>query len=67
MKICFSEEKLIKQFGNPAPFLREPLFQLTYLFLNNYFLNPLFVKILKIRTSPVPVILFGKETMNGTN
>ena len=24
MKTCFSEEKLIKQFGNPTPFLREP-------------------------------------------
>ena len=49
MKTCFSE-KLMKQFGN-HPFLREhpPPFQLTPLFLSNFFMTPLFVQILKIR------------------
>ena len=42
MKTCFLEEKLMKQFRNPF-FLREPSFQLTPLFLSNFFMTPLFV------------------------
>ena len=51
MKTCFSE-KLMKQFGN-HPFLREhPSFQLTPLFLSNFFMTLLFVQILEIRNPP---------------
>ena len=53
MKTCFSEEKLIKQVGNP-PFLREPPFQL------NPPISEQFVQILKTR--PPPLILGGEET-----
>ena len=49
MKTCFSEEKLIKQFGNP---LREPLLSANPLFLNNFFMTLLFIQILKLRTPP---------------
>ena len=44
----------MKQFGIP-PFLREPapLFQLTPLFLSNFFMNSLSVQISKTRTSPL--------------
>ena len=41
MKTCFSEGKLMKQFGNSPPFLREPPFQLTPLFLSKFFMTPL--------------------------
>ena len=48
MKTCFSDAKLMKQFGNPL-FLREPpppsSFQLTPLFLSNFFMTPLFIQI----------------------
>ena len=40
MKTCFSEGKLMKQFGNP-PFLSNPPFQLTPLFLSNFLMTPL--------------------------
>ena len=46
MKTCFSERKLMKQFGNPLPFLREP-FQLTR--LSVFSMTPLFVQIIKTR------------------
>ena len=53
MKTCFSAGKLMKQFGNAPPFLREPPhFQATPLFLSNFFMTPLFVQILKTRTCP---------------
>ena len=52
MKACFSEGKLMKQFGNPPPFLRGPPFQLTPLFLSNFFMTPLFAKISKTRKPP---------------
>ena len=52
MKTCFSEGKLMKQFGNPPPFLRETPFQLTPLFLSNFFMTPLFVQILNKRDPP---------------
>ena len=48
MKKCFSEGKLIKQFGTPLSANPPP----HPLFLSNYFLTPLFVQILKIRTPP---------------
>ena len=51
MKTCLSEGKLMKQFG-PPPILREPPFQITPLFLSNFFMTPLFVQILKTRNPP---------------
>ena len=61
MKTCFSEGKLMmKQFGN-RPSKRTPPFQLTPLFLSNFFMTPLFVQILKTRAPPL--ILEGEETM----
>ena len=50
MKTCFSEGKLMKQFGNPSFWENLPPFQLTRLFLNNIFMTPFFVQILKTRT-----------------
>ena len=41
METCFSEGKLMKQFGNLP-------FQLTPLFLSNFFMTPLFVQISKM-------------------
>ena len=60
MKTSFSEGKLTKQFGNPL-FLRGPPlpFQLTPLFLSNFFMTPLFFKISKTRNPPAPLILWG--------
>ena len=55
MKTCFSEGKLMKQFGNPSLSKRTPPpspFQLTFLFLNNFFMTPLFVQISKTRNIP---------------
>ena len=61
MKTCFSEGKLMKQFGNPPLSKRTPPFQLTPhpLFLSNFFMTPVFVQILKTRTHPAPLILRG--------
>ena len=47
MKTCFSERKLMKQFGNPF-FLRESSFQLTPYFWAIFY-HPLFTQILKTR------------------
>ena len=47
MKTCFSERKLMKQFGNPLPFLREPPFQLTL--LSVFSMTLLFVQVIKTR------------------
>ena len=52
MKTCFTEEKLMKQFGARPPFLRELPFQLTPLFLSHFLMIPLFVQILKTRNTP---------------
>ena len=41
MKTCFSEGKLMKQFGNPALSKTTPPFQLNPLFLSNFFMKPL--------------------------
>ena len=54
MKTCFSEGKLMKQFGNPPLSKRTPPpFQLTPLFLSNFFMTPLFVQISKTRPPPL--------------
>ena len=50
MKTCFSEEKLIKQYGNPS-FKDNSLLSADLLFLSNFFMTPLFVQILKTRNS----------------
>ena len=53
MKTCFSEAKLMKQFGNPPLSKRTPPpFQLTPLFLSNFFMAPLSVQISKTRNLP---------------
>ena len=62
MKTCFSEGKLMKQFGNPPLSKRTPPFQLTPLFLSNFFMTPLFAQISKTRTPP-NFRGVGKETM----
>ena len=60
MKTCFSEGKLMKQFGPPI-FLREPpLLSTIPLFLSNFFMTLLFVQILKTRNPPN---FRGEETM----
>ena len=51
MKTCFSEAKLMKQFGNP-PFLREPPLSANPPISEQIFDDPLFVQILKTRTPP---------------
>ena len=51
MKTCFSEGKLMKQFGNPPLSNRTPL-STNPLFLSNFFMTPLFVQISKTRTPP---------------
>ena len=53
MKTCFSEGKLIKQFGNPPLSKRTlPPFQPTSLYLSNFFMTPLFVQSSKTRIPP---------------
>ena len=53
MKTCFSEVKLMKHFGNPLLSKRTPpIFQLTPLSLSNFFMTPLFVRILKTGNPP---------------
>ena len=51
MKTCFSEGKLMKQFGTPCLSKRTPL-STNPQFLSNFFMTPLFVKILKTRNTP---------------
>ena len=51
MKTCFSEGKLMKQFGNPPLSKRTPL-ATNPLFLSNFFMNPFFVQLSK--TPPPP-------------
>ena len=55
MKTYFSEEKLIKQFGNP-PFKENPPFTLTPPISEQFFRDPLFVQILNART---PRLILG--------
>ena len=62
MKTCFSEEKLIKQFGNPPFQDSSPpptLFQLTLLFLSNFSWPASLSKYLKTRNSTL--ILGGRK------
>ena len=57
MKTCFSEEKLMKQFGNsPLSKRTHPPLSTNPLFLSNFFMTPLFVQISKTRS---PLILGG--------
>ena len=63
MKTCFSEGKLMKQFGNPPLSKRTP-FQLTPLFLSNFFMTPLFVQISKTRNPPN---FRGEETLSNNS
>ena len=49
MKTCFSDAKLMKQFGNPPLSKRTCPFQLTPLFLSNFFMTTLFVQISETR------------------
>ena len=53
MRTCFSEEKLIKQFGKPP-------FQVTPLFLNNFFNDPPLCLNFKNKNPPN---FRGEETM----
>ena len=47
------------------PFLRVPPFQLTPIFLSNFFMTPLFVEISKTRTPlPPPPVNFRREWTN---
>ena len=62
MKTCFSEEKLIKQFGPPLS-KRPPPPSTNPLLLSNFLLTLLFVQILKIRT---PLILGGRKLCKHT-
>ena len=59
MKTCFSEGKLMKQFGNPPLSKRTPL-STNPLFLSNFFMTPLFVEMSKTITPPN---FRGEETM----
>ena len=58
MKTCFSQGKLMKQFGNPL-FLRELPLSTNPLSLSNFFMTPLFVQISK--TTYPPKISRGRE------
>ena len=51
MKTSFSAGKLMKEFGTPPPFLKEPPPPFP-LFLSNFSMTPLFVQILKTRNPP---------------
>ena len=66
MKTCFSEGKLIKYFGNPPLCKRPPPppFQLTSLFLSNFFMAPLFAQISKTRNPPPPPLILGGRKGN---
>ena len=50
VKTCFSEEKLIKKLG--APLSNRSRLSTNPLFLNNFFLTPLFAQILQIGNPP---------------
>ena len=52
MNTCFSLGKLMKQFGNPPLSKMTLPFQLTPLFLSNFFMTPLFIQISKTRNPP---------------
>ena len=60
MKTCFSEGKLMKQFGNPPPSKRIPPLSTNPLNPSNFFMIPIFVRFLK-------TILGGLETMKIIN
>ena len=57
MKTCFSEGKLIKQFGNPLLSKRTPTpLSTNPLFLRSFFMTLLFVQISKTRP---PLLILG--------
>ena len=58
MKTCFSEGKLMKEFGTPPLSKRTPHFNYPPI-SEQFFHDPLLVQILKIRTSPL--ILGGRK------
>ena len=51
MKARFSEGKLMKQFGN-SPLSKRSLLSTNPLFLSNFFMIPVFLKVSKSRTPP---------------
>ena len=59
MKTCFSEGKLMKQFGNPPLSKRTPPLSTNPLFLSNFFMTPSLSKFQKQETPPN----FRGETM----
>ena len=65
MKICFSEEKLIKRFGNPAPLSKRTPLSTNPPISEQLFHEPPLCYNFKNKNQPVPLILFGKKTMNG--
>ena len=60
MKICYSEGKLMKEFGNPPLSKRTPLVSTNPLFLTSFFMTLLFVQISKLRN---PSNFRAEETM----
>ena len=66
MKTCFSERKLMKQFGNPSLSKRTlpPPLSTNPIFLRSFFMAPLFVQISKTRTPPPPQFQGEWGTMN---
>ena len=62
MKTCFSEGKLMKQFGNPPLSKRTPPLSTNPLFLSNFFMTPSLSKFQKQETPP-NFRGVGKETM----
>ena len=52
MKTCFSERKLMKQFGGKPPLSRKPPLSTKRPFSEQFFMTPLFVQISKTRNLP---------------
>ena len=62
MKTCFSEGKLINQFGNPPSSKRTPPLSTNPPFSEQFFHDPPLCPNFKNKNSP-PLILGGEETM----
>ena len=52
MKTCFSLGKVMKQFGKPPLLSKRTPLSTNPLFLNNFFMTPLFVQISRMQTPP---------------